>query len=206
MAGVPTTRRRLTKEQRRDQLLDTAESLFSEAGYEPTTMEDIARAAGVTRAVVYAHFDSKEHILQAGVERAQAELEARLTELTAPAAAGLPLPDILERGGDIFFTLLENTPSRWALMFAPALAGPGHTADHFTALRRATIMRIADIGEHMQPSVPPEQIEAIAYMISGVGEQLGRWWLNHPEVPRATVVSHYRDFILHGVAPLTEAR
>ncbi|WP_226351548.1 hypothetical protein [Pseudonocardia sp. ICBG601] len=40
-----------------------------------------------------------------------------------------------------------------------------------------------------------ERSLAFAYAISGVGEQLGRWWLTRPDIPRSTVVAYYRDFI-----------
>src|SRR5208283_210235 len=51
--------RRLTADARRRQLFDVALSLFAEHGYAATTMDDIAEAAGVTKPLVYQHFDSK---------------------------------------------------------------------------------------------------------------------------------------------------
>ena len=57
----PTARpaRRLTADARRRQLFDVALTLFAEHGYSATTMDDIAEAAGVTKPLVYQHFDSK---------------------------------------------------------------------------------------------------------------------------------------------------
>jgi AcrR family transcriptional regulator len=192
-------RRRLSSEQRRNQLLDTAEVLFSSAGYEATTMEDIARAAGVTRAVVYANFDVKEDLLRAGVERARAELTARFDRLRS-SAEGLPPAELITQGGEIFFSLLEEAPSRWALMFAPSLAVSASTAKRIAQMRSATILQIVDIALLAQIQTPRENIEAVSYMISGVGEQLGRWWLTQPDVPRSTVVAIYRDFIINGLS------
>ena len=51
--------RRLTADARRRQLFDVALSLFAEHGYAATTMDDIAEAAGVTKPLVYQHFESK---------------------------------------------------------------------------------------------------------------------------------------------------
>jgi hypothetical protein len=39
-------------------------------------------------------------------------------------------------------------------------------------------------------------------MISGVGEQLARWWLANRHVPRAQVVEYYTEFCLNGLQPL----
>ncbi|MDA8340818.1 MAG: helix-turn-helix domain containing protein, partial [Actinomycetota bacterium] len=58
-AGRPGGGRRLPAEQRRSQLFEVALLLFAERGYSATTMDDIAEAAGVTKPLLYQHFDSK---------------------------------------------------------------------------------------------------------------------------------------------------
>src|ERR1700721_1418082 len=60
MSGaIQTAARRLTAEQRRQQLFAVALELFAQRGYRPTTMDDIAEAAGVTKPLLYQHFSSK---------------------------------------------------------------------------------------------------------------------------------------------------
>lgn len=56
----PTSR--MPRDQRRAQLLDTAVPLFTQQGFQATSMDDIATAAGVTKPVLYQHFDSKEEL------------------------------------------------------------------------------------------------------------------------------------------------
>lgn len=51
---------RMPRDQRRTQLLETATRLFTHSGFHATSMDDIAAAAGVTKPVLYQHFDSKE--------------------------------------------------------------------------------------------------------------------------------------------------
>ena len=51
---------RMPREQRRTQLLELAISVFTQKGFQATSMDDIAAAAGVTKPVLYQHFDSKE--------------------------------------------------------------------------------------------------------------------------------------------------
>ena len=60
----------MARADRRDQLLDTAQEVFVERGYGPTSMDDVAEAAGVTKPVLYDHFGSKDGLLAAVVERA----------------------------------------------------------------------------------------------------------------------------------------
>ena len=57
---APTSR--MPRDQRRAQLLDTAIPLFTQQGFQATSMDDIATAAGVTKPVLYQHFDSKEEL------------------------------------------------------------------------------------------------------------------------------------------------
>src|SRR6202046_5590389 len=60
MAGaMQASQRRLTAEQRRQQLVAVALELFAQRGYRATTMDDIAEAAGVTKPLLYQHFSSK---------------------------------------------------------------------------------------------------------------------------------------------------
>lgn len=50
---------------RREQLLAAAHRLFADRGYRETSIDDIARKAGLTKGAVYFHFRSKEEILEA---------------------------------------------------------------------------------------------------------------------------------------------
>lgn len=58
MSTPPTAR--MPRAQRRSQLLELATRVFTEKGFQSTSMDDIAAAAGVTKPVLYQHFDSKE--------------------------------------------------------------------------------------------------------------------------------------------------
>ncbi|YCN58161.1 TetR/AcrR family transcriptional regulator [Rhodococcus erythropolis] len=61
------------KMQTRDHLLDVAGSLFGEKGFAPTSVNDVVEAAGTSRATLYAHFESKDALLEALVDRMWAE-------------------------------------------------------------------------------------------------------------------------------------
>jgi len=69
-------------------LLDAAESCFSKFGLTKTTMEDVAKAAGMSRATVYRYFKNRDDLLMGVVEReargAAAEIERRLRGIRNP--------------------------------------------------------------------------------------------------------------------------
>ena len=56
---------RLTATARREQLLEVALDVFARAGYHATSMNEVAEAAGVTKPVLYQHFESKRELYQA---------------------------------------------------------------------------------------------------------------------------------------------
>lgn len=60
--------KRLPAAQRRQQLLDTAATLFAERGFAGTTTAELARAAGVTEPIIYRHFKSKKDLFIALIE------------------------------------------------------------------------------------------------------------------------------------------
>src|SRR6478752_8510852 len=64
--------RRLDPAQRRDQMLDAANDLFAERGYEEVSVEDIARAAGVTRGLVHHYFGGRTEVYIALLQRIDA--------------------------------------------------------------------------------------------------------------------------------------
>lgn len=59
---------RMTGDKRREQILQTAFDLFSQRGFSGTTTKDIARASGVSEAMVFKHFSSKDELYGAIIE------------------------------------------------------------------------------------------------------------------------------------------
>jgi len=76
-----------------DSLLEVAVAVFNERGYDGTSMEDLARAAGITKSSIYHHVKGKEELLTRGVNRALDALNASLDALDTLE----PLPD----GGEL---------------------------------------------------------------------------------------------------------
>lgn len=67
-------KRRLPRAQRREQILDAATRAFARAGYVTTNLDDVAAEAGITRVLLYRHFDSKTDLYRAVLDRAGARL------------------------------------------------------------------------------------------------------------------------------------
>lgn len=74
---------RTQPQERRRQLLDVAESLLEGSGSDALRMDTLASAAGVTRPVVYSHFDNRDALIIALLERHEARLRAEDTPTDA---------------------------------------------------------------------------------------------------------------------------
>jgi AcrR family transcriptional regulator len=72
VAAVPA--RRLGRAERREQILAAATQAFARAGYAATSLDDVASESGITRVILYRHFESKADLYRAVLDRACARL------------------------------------------------------------------------------------------------------------------------------------
>lgn len=68
--------RRLPRAERREQILTAATQAFARSGFAATGLDDIAAEAGISRAILYRHFDSKSDLYRAVLDRVCTRLAA----------------------------------------------------------------------------------------------------------------------------------
>src|SRR5258705_2670887 len=86
MATTRRSRHEARRERERD-IVDATRALFDERGMQDAPIEDIARAVGINKALIYRHFSSKEELFVLTVTRYLAEIEALLRDVDAEASA-----------------------------------------------------------------------------------------------------------------------
>ncbi len=95
----------------REALLDAAEHLFAERGVSRSSLQDIARAAGLTRGAVYWHFADKAELFNAMMARAtQPMLDA--LQAIAPATEAEPLQALLRSTLDALHQIVHDPRTR----------------------------------------------------------------------------------------------
>ncbi|MFE1440374.1 TetR/AcrR family transcriptional regulator [Streptomyces sp. NPDC058739] len=97
------TRRRLSTEERREQLLSVGAKLFSESPFDEVWIEQVAEIAGVSRGLLYHYFPTKRDFFAAVVER-ESERMLRMTE----AVPGVPVRGQLNAGLDVLLEYVET--------------------------------------------------------------------------------------------------
>ena len=200
------TRRRLTAEERRSAILDAALTAFSQKGYHATSLDDIAREAGVSKALIYEHFASKQEL--------HADLIARnareLTQRVAGALSGVEIESTVERlaaGLEAFFAFVEERRDAWRMLFRDA-ADPESSAvlermvQQVTA--EVTVLISQDPGARRLTRVGDEcSLRLLAEMLVGGAQAMANWWTDHPEAPRAQLVEIAMDFAWLGLERLS---
>jgi AcrR family transcriptional regulator len=73
--AMPTPVRRLRRGERREQILAAATRAFARSGFAATSLDDIVGEAGISRAILYRHFDSKTDMYRAVLDRTCGRLE-----------------------------------------------------------------------------------------------------------------------------------
>jgi AcrR family transcriptional regulator len=185
------TRRRLTAEERRAGILDAALAVFSARGYHPSSIDDIAREAGISKALIYEHFESKQGLYADLIERNAAELVERLG-----AAIGSVEADSgairLATGLDAFFAFVGERRDAWRILFRDA-ADPETAPVLDRILEQVTGLVAALIAEDPGARAMTEQdadraIRVLARMLVGSVQSVANWWAEHREVPREEIV------------------
>lgn len=92
-----TERRQEEKERRRSEILDAAESVAAEVGIEAMTMDQVARQARLSRALLYVYFKDKTDLLFGVSERALKLLRARFIEVAGRQRRGIEQVEAMGR-------------------------------------------------------------------------------------------------------------
>lgn len=78
--GTPAPGRRMRRAERRDQILAAATRAFARSGFAATGLDDVAAEAGISRVILYRHFDSKTDLYRAVLDHACRRLAAAVGE------------------------------------------------------------------------------------------------------------------------------
>ncbi len=200
--NAPSSRRRLSGDERRALLMDAALAVFAERGYEGASIGQIARAAGVSKALIYEHFPSKRDLHLELLRRHGRELEARLQR----ALAEHDSPEAATRSAiDAFLQFVAEHRDAWRILVAevhePAMREEvARLSERIAGLVAARIA--ASYGG--DPARPTHGDELVARMFVGGIEALGKWWTRHPEAPRERLTEIAFDLYWEGAASLME--
>jgi AcrR family transcriptional regulator len=182
-----------------DSVTDVAFRVFAERGYDATSMDDVARAAGITKASVYHHVASKEALLARGLERALTALFAVLDEPDARrGTAGERLAAIVRRVAEVTMSMRSEV----SVLFR--VRGNSQTELQAMERRRAFDAAVAGLVKQAQRegSVRAD-VEAglLVRLIFGMSNSLVEWYRPTGRTSAAEIASALEAIVEQGIAP-----
>jgi AcrR family transcriptional regulator len=158
---------RLSAAARREQLLDVALEVFAGQGYHGTSMNDVADAAGVTKPVLYQHFESKRELYLALLEAVGSRLITAISKAASEAPDGKAQT---ERGFEAFFRWVHDDRDAFRLVF-----GSGRRDEEFAeAVAKVEDASAEAIAPLIAADIDVEHQRTLAYGLVGLAEGVSR--------------------------------
>jgi AcrR family transcriptional regulator len=175
---------RMRAEQRREHLIDVALEVILERGYARVSIEAIARAAGITRPVVYDHFPNLGLLLHAVIEREERIALGQLAQVVPEEPDHQEPGALLATGVTRFLEAVASRPTTWRIILLPLEGTPALVRQHVEVNRARVLARIERLVRWGidQGKLPRDlDVELTARAIRDWAEQAGRMVLTDPE-------------------------
>jgi AcrR family transcriptional regulator len=179
-----TRRQRLPVAERRALIIEAAGRLFGESGYEAARLDEIAAAAGVTKPILYRHFDSKRDLYLALLDRHRDDLTGFVASIPAEGSTEQRLRAVL----DVWLDYVEARSYAWKMLFRDSGGGPEIAARRREVHAQARAVLVEVIRSLTATPIPRRQLEPLAELMSMGMAALVLWWIEEGAVSRTAVL------------------
>ena len=192
-------RARLGVDERRAQLLELGLQLFSDHSYDELGVDDIARAAGISKGLLYHYFPSKRDYYVEVVRRAASELLAR-TDGAPHAEVSV---EALRAALDAYLDFVDQHARSYVALVRGGIGSDPEVVQLLEATRRTLTERIVS---RISADEPPPLLRLALRGWIGLVESASLDWLDRREVPREQLRGLLEQMLLAtivaaGVAP-----
>jgi AcrR family transcriptional regulator len=171
---------RLPRDQRRAQLLDAANDVFTSRGYHAAAMDDIAEAAGVSKPVLYQHFPSKLDLYLALLDASC----DRLVEVVEDALASTEdNADRVIATMGAFYEFVSSASGEFRFVFESDLTGDGQVQQRLWKVNNDIADAIAEVIAE-DTNLPPHESKLLAISLVGIAQVSARYWVSSPSAER----------------------
>jgi AcrR family transcriptional regulator len=171
----------MTGAERREQLLDVTKAIVGEDGFHAVSIEGVARRAGITRPIVYGHFEDLGGLLEAMLER---ETGRALSQLEAILPASEAVGDRREallaalRG---YLETVRADPVTWRLVLMPPEGAPELLRELIGQGRENVVAVLAEVvGQGLAPGRVSPDPPLTARLVSALADEAARLMLTDP--------------------------
>ena len=183
---------------RKEQIVSTAQSLFSRHGYHATTMRDIAGALNLQGGSLYAHISAKEDLLWEIVNRAADEFHAAVAPpAAAPGTAAARLRAMIHAHVGVVTRNLENATvffDEWRFLGEERRIAVAARRDAYEGYFRQVIAQGIAAGEF-----PGADSRMGALLVLSAGNWLYQWFRPAGPLTADEVADRFADMIIAGL-------
>ena len=169
--------RRLLVDERRTQLVALGVEAFSRRTYDEVSIDDVARAAGISKGLLYHYFPTKRHFYVATVREAAGQMLAMIDP-----DKSLPPLDRLERGIDTYLDYVDEHRVAYAALLRSGVGADPEVARIVDQTRQEFMRRLV---EGLPVDKPTAKVRATLRGFIGFVEAASLDWLEHRDIPRA---------------------
>lgn len=191
--------RRLNAEARRAQLLNVAREVFAEDGYHGAAMEKIAQRAGVTKPVLYQHFEGKKELYLALLD---ADMTKLLTQVSRAIDGASSNHQRIARGLSAYFDYIERSVDSFRLLFRETMGADPEFREAIDRFHDAAAERVGTIIAE-EAGLPVDESELLARGLMGMAEAAATWWIDRKQdISKEPLVKDLTDLAWRGLAGL----
>jgi AcrR family transcriptional regulator len=192
---------RLSATARREQILEVALQVFASSGFHGASMNDVAEAVGVTKPVLYQHFDSKRDLYQALIDDVGERLLGSITKAAAEATDGKSQTEL---GFRAYFRWVADDHDAFRFLFG---SGTRRDDEFNSAVQRITAQAADAIAPLIAVDIDAAHRTTLAHALVGLAEGASRLLVDRGDEfdpdEIATVVSNLAWAGLRAVQPAT---
>ena len=193
----------MTREQRRQQLIDVARGLFADKGLDGTSVEEIAAHAEVSKPVVYEHFGGKEGLYAVVVDQEVRRLhDAIYQAISRPHADPRSL---IELGTLALLDYIEEEPDGFRIISRDS--SPYSSEGTFSTILSGIATRVEGLlgAQFDRRGFDPATAPLYSQMLVGLVALAGQWWVeshNQTTLTKPQVAAHLVNLAWNGMRNL----
>jgi AcrR family transcriptional regulator len=186
-------------------MVRAATRIFAKRGYGDASMEEIARASGITKPMLYAYFDSKEGLLAACMDKGERMLE----EAVKAAVLGGSTPELrLWRGLLAVFEFFDEHPDLFEIAYrtmppSPRVVEASRRGRVAMSELLSSLFVDTAVGAGVDPDVAREA-EPMAHALTAATIAMLAWSAGRPDEPRELHALRLMNFAWKGLGNLVQ--
>lgn len=176
-----------------------AREVFAEDGYHSAAMEKIAQRAGVTKPVLYQHFEGKKELYLALLDHDMSRLLLQVANAIDSATTNV---ERIRGGLEAYFTYIEANVDAFRLLFRETMGADPQFREAMDRFHDAATGRVGTIIAD-EAGLPKDEAELLARGIIGMSEAAASWWIDRKQTIASTeLVKDLTELTWRGLAGL----